>query len=720
MKNWFHQSSIILAWAAMLAALPARAALQFDVFVGYDGIVREASWTPIVCEIKNDGPPINGAVEISPGNYAKGQTHQVPVELPTGTLKRVTIPVFAASSAGSIWNVRLVDERGKVRAEQTAQRPRRQVGWAIPILGSLSRTASGAPTLRPILRDQPDAQPTSARLLPTIFPDNPLVLEGLDAIYLSSEVASELRQGQVNALLAWMNAGGHLIVGVEQVSDVTASPWLRGILPFEPKELKTIGAHSELQTWIKSPSGLTNLVTGFSVQDGRQPGRRNQPRSNVNADAPFADLPDDSKFELADLQVATGPVRGGRVVVSAGDVPLIVTANRGNGRTTALTFSPEREPFKSWKNAPTFWSKIAEVPGQLYVSQDYYQNFGISTDGVFGAMIDSRQVHKLPIGWLLLLLIVYLVIIGPFDQWWLKRIGKPMLTWITFPCYVVMFSLLIYFIGYKLRAGESEYNELHLVDVLRNGDKAELRGRTYASIYSPSNARFPLESKQKFATLRGEYLSYGAEATERANVLQNGDSFKAEVFVPVWTSQLFLSDWWQGAPMPLDVTITPKANGWTVTVKNETDHAVKTAQVVIEGRIFPLGEVAAGQTQKFTIGRDQGQDLRTFVQQHGGNFQNVAQQRQNAFGASSGGRLTDVATAAMTVSFVTQLRQQQYQNNFVASPGFDLSRMVERGTAVLLAWAPDYSPVQSMNQFRPRRSAKNTLWRIPVTIGSQP
>jgi hypothetical protein len=517
-----------------------------------------------------------------------------------------------------------------------------------------------------------------------------------------------------------MNAGGHLIVGVEQVSDVTASPWLRGILPFEPKELKTIGAHSELQTWIKSPSGLTNLVTGFSVQDGRQPGRRNQPRSNVNADAPFADLPDDSKFELADLQVATGPVRGGRVVVSAGDVPLIVTANRGNGRTTALTFSPEREPFKSWKNAPTFWSKIAEVPGQLYVSQDYYQNFGISTDGVFGAMIDSRQVHKLPIGWLLLLLIVYLVIIGPFDQWWLKRIGKPMLTWITFPCYVVMFSLLIYFIGYKLRAGESEYNELHLVDVLRNGDKAELRGRTYASIYSPSNARFPLESKQKFATLRGEYLSYGAEATERANVLQNGDSFKAEVFVPVWTSQLFLSDWWQGAPMPLDVTITPKANGWTVTVKNETDHAVKTAQVVIEGRIFPLGEVAAGQTQKFTIGRDQGQDLRTFVQQHGGNFQNVAQQRQNAFGASSGGRLTDVATAAMTVSFVTQLRQQQYQNNFVASPGFDLSRMVERGTAVLLAWAPDYSPVQSMNQFRPRRSAKNTLWRIPVTIGSQP
>jgi hypothetical protein len=75
-------------------------------------------------------------------------------------------------------------------------------------------------------------------------------------------------------------------------------------------------------------------------------------------------------------------------------------------------------------------------------------------------MIDSRQVHKLPVGWLLLLLLIYLLVIGPFDRIWLKRINKPMLTWITFPCYVMFFSGLIYFIGYKLRSGDSEYNEL--------------------------------------------------------------------------------------------------------------------------------------------------------------------------------------------------------------------------------------------------------------------
>jgi hypothetical protein len=72
-------------------------------------------------------------------------------------------------------------------------------------------------------------QPSAARLLPTIFPDNPLVLEGMTALYLNSAKAAELRlrePNQVDALYRWLNAGGHLIVGVEQISDVASTPWL--------------------------------------------------------------------------------------------------------------------------------------------------------------------------------------------------------------------------------------------------------------------------------------------------------------------------------------------------------------------------------------------------------------------------------------------------------------------------------------------------------------
>jgi hypothetical protein len=699
---------LCLLVAALALVCTSRAAVRFDVFLGYDGVVREASWMPVVCEIVNDGPPFQGVIEVAPGQLGKGQTQLLPVELPTGTLKRVVIPVFSPSRYPSAWNVRLLDGRGKVRAEQSALRPRRQIGWEIPLLGSLSRTAAGAPVLQPLQRDQADAQPASARLQPAIFPDNPLVLEGLKAIYLSSEVAASLRVTQVNALLSWMNGGGHLIVAIEQVSDVTASPWLRGVLPCEPTELKTLGAHTELQTWVRSG--------GWSARAGSGPrGRGGYPVTD--ADRPFANLPDDAKFEMTDLPVLACALRGGRAVVSAGETPLLVTAGRGAGRVTALLFSPEREPFKSWKNAPAFWSRLVEVPGELYASAGHYGGYGQSADGIFGAMIDSRQVHKLPIGWLLLLLVVYLLIIGPFDQWWLKRIGRPVLTWITFPCYVVLFSLLIYFIGYKLRAGESEYNELHLVDVLRNGDRAELRGRTFASIYSPRNQKFPLESRQPFATLRGEFLGAGGGAgTERISVVQNGDSFKAEVFVPVWTSQLYISDWWQGVALPVAATVTAQGGAWRVTVQNHTDRALTAARLAAADRVYTLGEVPAGKTVTFTVERAAGEALREFAQRHGSAFQHVVQQRQYAFGASTAGRLDDLPNASMAASFLTQLGPGPGGMGFIAPPGLDVSPIVERGGAVVLAWAPDFSPVPSLNKFKPRRNAQHTLWRIPVEI----
>src|SRR4029453_2735564 len=112
---------------------------------------------------------------------------------------------------------------------------------------------------------------------------------------------------------------------------------------------------------------------------------------------------------------------------------------------------------------------------------------------------------------LLLLLVAYLLVIGPLDQYWLKKLGRQMLTWLTFPCYVVFFSLLIYFIGYKLRAGETEWNEVQIVDIYPRGEQADLRGRTYVWVYSSSNARYPVAGDPIHSSIRSEFLDmYGS------------------------------------------------------------------------------------------------------------------------------------------------------------------------------------------------------------------
>ena len=136
---------------------------------------------------------------------------------------------------------------------------RRQIASSTPLIGALARTPSGTPVIRPILPQDAALQPAAARLLPSIFPDNPVVLEGMDCLYLNSEKALDLKVGQVNALLAWLNAGGHLIVGVEQISDISATPWLRDVLPCELKDMRAVQGHPELQEWLRSATWPTNL-----------------------------------------------------------------------------------------------------------------------------------------------------------------------------------------------------------------------------------------------------------------------------------------------------------------------------------------------------------------------------------------------------------------------------------------------------------------------------
>src|SRR5687768_12699291 len=115
-KN-YRRLFAVLFFCAFSFVQFAHAALQFDVFIGYDGVVPEASWFPVVCEVRNDGPSFNAFFEVSSGQFNQNQVRRVPIELPTNTRKRVVVPVFSSSRYTS-WNFRLIDDRDNIHAEQ--------------------------------------------------------------------------------------------------------------------------------------------------------------------------------------------------------------------------------------------------------------------------------------------------------------------------------------------------------------------------------------------------------------------------------------------------------------------------------------------------------------------------------------------------------------------------------------------------------------------------
>ena len=70
----------------------------------------------------------------------------------------------------------------------------------------------------------------------------------------------------------------------------------------------------------------------------------------------------------------------------------------------------------------------------------------------------------------------------------------------------------------------------------------------------------------------------------------------------------------------------------------------------------------------------------------------------------------------MAASFITRNNTANNYNNFSVPPGFDLSPLVQRGDAVLLAWAPGYSFTKPLNQFAARRGTRDTLVRVAVEV----
>ncbi len=703
----------------LVFAPPARAELQFDIFLGYDSVVREAAWFPIAVEVLNDGPPFNAVVEIATGSISSDQIRQIPIELPTHTRKRLTVPIFATGGRFDQWNVRLVDERGRIRAERSAQS--KPLAWEGFLLGAVPASFAGAPALPDTSSRRPETKPQVARIQPEIFPDNPIALEGLNALYVNSGKAISLKVNQVAALLAWIHEGGHLLLGVEQITDVNATPWLQQLLPCDLRDAANMAIDDEVQQWL----GRDARPAIPTAAPGSRPGK---PRNIISsAPNPFSTLPADPAFVDAQLPVATGTLReGARVMLAAQDKPLVIQANRGRGKVTVLTFSPEREPFRSWKNKAWFWAKLVEIPSEWFVSSDMNTFGGWSIDGVFGALIDSRQIRKLPVEWLLLLLVVYLVVIGPFDQWWLKKINRQMLTWITFPSYVVLFSLLIYFIGYKLRAGETEWNELHLVDILPRGELAELRGRTYVSIYSSANATYPLAGDQPFATLRGELLNLysGGKEGSKAQIEQRGNNFRAQIAVPVWTSLLYVNDWLQPSSPPLTATITEQGMAVEAVVENLLDRPLTELRLVVRGKVHELSTLGAREQKKFQIDHEAGVPLATFIQgnsiQNGATFENTVQARSNPLGDNRRGQLENRSLVSMVASFSSYIKPQPGQRQFVTPMGLDLTPSVERGDAVLLAWDANHSLVKPLNQFKPVRTQRDTLLRLTIPVTGKP
>jgi len=178
--------------------------------------------------------------------------------------------------------------------------------------------------------------------------------------------------------------------------------------------------------------------------------------------------------------------------------------------------------------------------------------------------------------------------------------------------------------------------------------------------------------------------------------------------------------------LPLQVSVASRGPDWVITVDNRLDTKLTSMMVAIEKRLHNLGDVPARQSRTITLRAGSGELLDSFVQNYGGHFMQVVNQRQAAFGYNEQWRISDIIRSAVAASFVSRTQpysprpgQQPYYGGYnyaMTPPAFDLYELVRRGDAVLLAWAPEYGVTKPINQFSARRGRRDSLLRVSVPV----
>ena len=316
------------------------------------------------------------------------------------------------------------------------------------------------------------------------------------------------------------------------------------------------------------------------------------------------------------------------------------------------------------------------------------------------------------------------MIIGPVDRIWLKRINKQMLTWLTFPIYVIFFSFLIYYIGYRLRAGQLEINELHIVDVLP-GDQVALRGRSYASIYSPSNKDYLMGGSLALGAFRNESSSFSNGAGNQPLLIGlSPGKLEAKARVPIWTSRLFSSEWVSGSEVNIQASVTKQNNDtYQLEILNGLRKPIVGAAFVALQRIVydESINITPGERGLLELKRSDSK-VRDVISGFSSNIRNSIQSRNRAFGNAELSRMDLGLMNIVTGSFPGMLELEgikQFKkdvNQFDSSGGMDISEYLERDGSVLFVFVEDQSPISSTGLFESKLRKSHSLYRIPIKL----
>ena len=535
-----------------MAALPVRAASAVEIegraLVG--GSYAVGGWAAIGITLVNEGPPTAGHLE---ADTEAGTTRRF-VEMPAGSRKAVTIYVQPGGFQREV-AIRYVEPNGTSRttvAVRALEASSHQVAIVGDRNGSLRAQLSGvtAPgAAEPVVLGTSD------------LPERPEPLEGIDTIVWAGD-ASTLAEAQRRSLERWLAGGGQLVVigGADWQSRTDA---FSDLLPLDRLAATDDVSQAQLAAW-------------------------------VGADAP----------SLAPATVATGTARpDARVLVAEDETPLISMRPVGAGRVLLLGPDLAADAYRGWPGAAQLWSRLlpstmvidAFVGGQL---QDREQ-----AAGSMAQALNTLPALEVPPAELLLLVIVaYIVLIGPVSYLVLSRLDRRELAWVTAPVLVLLFTAGSYGIGVTLKGSEVLVNQIAVIRTAPGVRAATVE--SYAGVFSPTRGTYDLavEADALLAQMRGTaFAEPGVQPASPLTVEQGHPARLWQLPIASGGFEYVRADGIADLAPALEVAWSTEGPERGGTVTNLADEPILDVAYVATTGGARIGDIGPGETVEFSV-----------------------------------------------------------------------------------------------------------------------
>ena len=470
-----------IATAPAAAADPPRDVTIENVRVGFgDGLSKNGykigTWTPVWVDLKGGPTGFSGVLEFTAPDDSNTPTtiRRDDVVIAANAMRTVSLFTRPGSRYGDL-SARVIDRKtGKVKDAWAGGTVESFGAETIFVLAS--GQVSGLTEMKELQKyaGSLNGSGGGSRLIVTPvrprdgFPSRWYGFDSADVVVLDTNDANTMTRlrestAEATALVQWVFQGGHLVVAVGQNWQAVLDSPLAPLLPGVPT------GRVEL-----SDPGLFDQFAG---------GTANKPL-----------MPPDSKTKLQVTKFERWEERGGipdPAMPSA--TPLVLRGPHGFGRVTMIGLDVDQKPFSSWDDKRLFWDKLIDLrdrggdPTGGGRGTAVYQNQSNEVSSLlFGSLQRFPGVRLVPFGWVAFFVFLYILLIGPGDYFFLRKVVKRMeMTWVTFPLIVITVSGVAYAAAYYFKGTELRINKVDAIDV--DQTTGSVRGWSWLTLFSPQN-----------------------------------------------------------------------------------------------------------------------------------------------------------------------------------------------------------------------------------------